>query len=324
MTDLTEFNEIQEIQENSASQRQTSSSLILNVETMTAVSNFAQVMAGGVATVPKHLQGNVSDCMAICMQAMQWNMNPFAVAQKTHLINGILGYEAQLVNAVVSSSKAIKGRFHYEYSGDWSVKGAGVGVVEKQQKGQNVNTGTQMDASAWVRVGAVLAGDDFITWGEPLYPAAQKVKNSPLWQTNPKQQASYLAVKHWTRLYTPDVILGVYTPDELEEREEREINPRRAAPTPKPKVSAFSSLKGKKAPKPEPIESEAYEEVNTETGEIVSASENFTKWEMSILDCSSLDELQEVGAALTKDMSLEVFELDSLRRLYATRKNKLS
>ena len=39
-------------------------------------------------------------CMAVTLQALQWNMSPFAVAQKTHLVNGTLGYEAQLVNAV--------------------------------------------------------------------------------------------------------------------------------------------------------------------------------------------------------------------------------
>jgi hypothetical protein len=41
------------------------------------------------------------------MQAAQWGMNPFAVAQKTHVVNGTLGYEAQLVNAVVSSSNLL-------------------------------------------------------------------------------------------------------------------------------------------------------------------------------------------------------------------------
>lgn len=53
------------------------------------------------------------------MQAMQWGMNPYAVAQKTHLVNGVLGYEAQLVNAVIASSSAIHGRFHYRYGGDY-------------------------------------------------------------------------------------------------------------------------------------------------------------------------------------------------------------
>lgn len=32
-------------------------------------------------------------------------------------------------------------------------------------------------------------------------------------------------MKYWARAYTPWAILGVYTPDELEERVEREINP---------------------------------------------------------------------------------------------------
>lgn len=51
------------------------------------------------------------------------------------------------------------------------------------------------------------------------------MRNSTLWADDPRQQLAYLAVKRWSRLYCPDVLLGVYTPDELEERTEREINP---------------------------------------------------------------------------------------------------
>lgn len=53
------------------------------------------------------------------------------------------------------------------------------------------------------------------------------MRNSPLWATDPRQQLAYLAVKRWSRLYAPDVILGVYTPDELDEanREMRDITP---------------------------------------------------------------------------------------------------
>ncbi|EGO1998012.1 recombinase RecT, partial [Salmonella enterica] len=40
--------------------------------------------------IPAHLAGKPADCMAIVMQAMQWGMNPYAVAQKTHLVNGVL------------------------------------------------------------------------------------------------------------------------------------------------------------------------------------------------------------------------------------------
>ena len=143
--------------------------------------------------------------MAVIMQAARWGMDPYQVASKTHVVSGNLGYEAQLVNAVVSSSDAISGRFHYEYS-------------DKEWKDDK-------DPTAWVRVGAILKGESEIQWGEKLYPSKVGVKNSPLWKTNAKQQSGYLAIKYWARLYTPAVLLGVYTPDEMEEKTEREINP---------------------------------------------------------------------------------------------------
>ena len=51
------------------------------------------------------------------------------------------------------------------------------------------------------------------------------VRNSTLWASDPKQQLAYLATKRWARLYTPDVILGVYTPDELRQREPIDVTP---------------------------------------------------------------------------------------------------
>ncbi|ECA2842629.1 enterohemolysin, partial [Salmonella enterica subsp. enterica serovar Java] len=77
----------------------------------------------------------------------------------------------------------------------------------------------------FVQVGAIMRGESEITWGEPLYLSGVVTRNSPLWVSNPKQQIAYLGVKYWARLYCPEVILGVYSPDEVEQREEREINP---------------------------------------------------------------------------------------------------
>ena len=54
------------------------------------------------------------------------------------------------------------------------------------------------------------------------------VRNSPLWEQDPRQQLAYLCTKRWARLHAPDVLLGVYTPDELQEtapRVERDITP---------------------------------------------------------------------------------------------------
>ncbi|WP_241609250.1 RecT family recombinase [Rosenbergiella australiborealis] len=178
---------------------------------------FAEIMAQGVSTVPKHLAGHPADCLAVALQAAQWGMNPYAVAQKTHLVNGTLGYEAQLVNAVVTSSTAVQGRFKYEYEGDW-------------QKFKPGPANASNERGLCVRVGAVLRGETEITWGEWLYLEFITTRNSPLWKTAPKQQIAYLAVKYWARLYTPDVILGVYTPDEFEatNKIERDITPVRS------------------------------------------------------------------------------------------------
>ncbi len=177
---------------------------------------FASVMAEGKSTLPAHLAGKPADCLAIALQAAQWGMNPYAVAQKTHLVNGTLGYEAQLVNAVITSSTAVQGRFKYEYGGDW----------EKFKPGA---ANAANERGLFVRVGAVLRGETEITWGEPLFMEYVTTRNSPLWKTAPKQQLAYLAVKYWARLYCPDVILGVYTSDEFEQspRAERDVTPAR-------------------------------------------------------------------------------------------------
>lgn len=164
--------------------------VMLNANHMQALVAFADLMAKSAVTVPQHLQGKPADCLAIAMQAAQWGMNPFAVAQKTHIVSGRLGYEAQLVNAVITSSRAIEGTFHYEFRG----------------------TGQDLEC----RVGATPRGAGEIVWGEWLRNGDVKTRNSPLWAVNPKQQLGYLQVKNWARLYCPGAILGVYTDDELQ------------------------------------------------------------------------------------------------------------
>lgn len=168
-----------------------STGLVLSNDTMEKAFRMAELMASGRSTVPKHLQGSPADCMAVTLQALQWNMSPFAVAQKTHIVNGTLGYEAQLVNAVLQSTGAIVGEFEYEY------RGATMAELE-------------------CRVAAIPRGKTALKWGEWLSIKDVTTKNSPLWKTNPKQQMGYLQVKNWARAYKPGAILGVYTPDELE------------------------------------------------------------------------------------------------------------
>ncbi len=192
--------------------------LMFNDTAMTQIDRVANLMANSKVTIPDHLKGNPGDCFAICMQAAQWHMNPFAVAQKTHIVNGTLGYEAQLVNAVINSMAPTRDRLHFEWFGDWSrvLGNFSIKTNEKNKQYRVPNWKPADEEGLGVNVWATLKGED-----QPrqlsLMLTQARTRNSTLWADDPRQQLSYLAIKRWARLYCPDVILGVYTPDEMQD-----------------------------------------------------------------------------------------------------------
>ncbi len=265
---------------------------IFSPEGLNQLMKFAEVMAQSRVTVPAHLAGKPADCMAVAMQAAQWGMSPFAVAQKTNVVNGTLGYEAQLVNAVVQNSGAIKGRFHYEYRGE--------------------------GASLECRVGAVIRGEQEITWNEWLCISSITTKNSPLWKTNPKQQFGYLQVKNWARAHTPGAILGVYTPDELEERPrvERDITP--------PAVDARSvnSLIGKPAPQPDAPAQQATNQPRRHDDRTPDELlKDFTEYASNAASVEALDSAYKAAA---KRLASHQEHLDKATDVYSLRREEMT
>lgn len=201
---------------------QSAGAMMMDTATIDRIERVAEIMASGKTTLPTHLRGSKGDCFAICLQAMQWQMNPFAVAQKTHLVNGTLGYEAQLVAAVINSSGTVTTRFSFEFFGPWE-KVIGKFAIRKNDKGQEyrVPNWTMADEDGCgVRIAATLKGEAAPRVLELLLAQA-RVRNSTLWADDPKQQLAYLGQKKWARLYAPDVIMGVYTQDELAEPAEK-------------------------------------------------------------------------------------------------------
>lgn len=232
--------------------------LMFSDQKMDRMIRTAEIMATGKTTVPQHLRGSLGDCMAIVIQAAQWDMNPFSVAQKTHLVNGTLGYEAQLVNAVIITRAPIVSRPAFEWEGNW------VGVNGKTDKS---------DALA-VTVSATFIGNDEPT-ALRVSMAQAGIRNSPLWETDPRQQLAYLAIKRWARLYCPDVLLGVYSADELEPD---------PVGTPPPATPRADSLKERLKPEAPPLE------MNPETGEIADPIAGLLQ---SIADAQSVTDLEK-------------------------------
>lgn len=221
----TETTAIQAVSNNAAlaePMRAQASSLMLDVTTMESLMRVANLMASGKCTIPKHLQDSPADCMAVVMQSMQWGMNPFAVAQKTHISpSGALGYEAQLISAVVCANAPVKESApEYEYIGDWS-KVLGKVEERKSDKGGKyyVATYTRADeAGLGVICRMTLRGEskprEITVMLTQCYP-----RFSTQWATDPKQQISYVAIRKWSRLFSSGTILGVYAPEEMAEEQ---------------------------------------------------------------------------------------------------------
>lgn len=283
-------------------------SILTNPTAMNAMMHFAEVMSSGVSTVPKHLQGKPSDCLAIVMQAARWGMDPFAVGQKTHLVNGALGYEAQLVNAVLMSSGAIRGRFHYEYRGD----------------------GSKLSC----RAGAIPSGETEIAWTEWLCIDQITTKNSPLWKTNPKQQMAYLQVKNWGRLYAPGAIMGIYSVEELYERdaEPRDINPvpeSAAAAQPQQRSSGLSSSLKARGAANQPVTVEPVAELVADDDALIvddepALSPEAQKYEAMLLDCTEADHFKEWKAQVQAKFPANSADYVELVTAYNTRRANLA
>lgn len=153
------------------------------------VVKFAEVMCRADIALPKHLRGNAGACMAVSLQALDWQMNPFAVASKSYSVNGTIAYEAQLIIAVINTRSGIEGRLEYSFEGEG---------------------GDRVCIASGKLDGKVL---------EVRSPKFKDItpKNSPLWKSDPDQQHCYYTGRSWGRRHTPEVILGVYDRDEVEE-----------------------------------------------------------------------------------------------------------
>lgn len=289
------------------------SNLIINPQALAQMSQFAQMMAQSKSMVPQHMQGNIGDCLAICMQAMQWGMNPFAVAQKTFNIRGVLGYEAQLVNAVITSRAPTTGRLQYEWFGPWeNIIGRFKEVSGKNgQENKIVKDWTLAEEKGLgVKIWATIKGEENPRVLELLLSQAG-VRNSPLWGQDPKQQLAYLAVKRWARLHCPDVILGVYTPDELADRNNE--SPRNVTPKATNAGAAALLNRVKQQPTAEAPVIEYYD-----TSELLSTIEQIT----------DVKQIAPIGAEIKRMMddaaiNLRNEDINELRQALADQKQSI-
>ena len=160
-------------------------------------------------------------------------MSPFAVIDHASVVHGRLMWEGKLIAAAVKASIGV--RLRYDYSGQGEKRKV---VVSGEIEGQTETIeGTVAD---WKTTG----------------------KNSP-WDNlaNRDQMLAYRGARQWARRHAPEVILGVYTPDEFNEEDLRDVTP--------PKTQARSHVEpiaGFQSPTPEVTPASAKSETPQDTG----------------------------------------------------------
>jgi hypothetical protein len=181
---------------------------------MSELFEFAKLMAVSGPCVRGAFRGNPGACLALAMQAFKWGADPFAVANKAYIVKNRgtgedqIAYEAQLVHAIINTRAPLQQRLRTSYSGE----------------------GTKRSCT----VTGLLIGE-----AEPFEYVSPKieeiaVKNSPLWTADRDQQLHYYSTRAWARRWCPEILLGIYTPEETRgeiiDIEARDISPPRPRP----------------------------------------------------------------------------------------------
>lgn len=164
----------------------------------------AAMILAGMPGLAKEL-ATMENCRAIAYQAARWGLDPVYVASKAYFANGRIGYEAQLVHALVLANAPLRRRPRFQY---------GYSMPDKP-----------LAMYRFCRVELWLVGEN-----EPVYVTSPTVaqigvKNSPLWKSDPDQQLSYYTIRSAARRHCPEVLAGIYVPEELQQIRELDAKP---------------------------------------------------------------------------------------------------
>lgn len=244
--------------------------------TLAEAMEFAKMMAISGPMVGIGFRTKPGTCLGIAMQAWRWEMDPFPVSQKAYVTKNkagdeVIAYEAQLVAAVINSRANLESSPEYVYVGEGQEMKCIVTAKKRGDTPKSVETPMIKDI---------------------------KIKNSPLWFSDPQQQLGYYAIRNWGRRHAPEILLGVYDVDEMDEvqRSERarDVTPKAAPSAPAaPRRQDF-------APKSEVIDVAAGE---SDLAKVIA------EIEQALGEAGTADELSNVWAVAGRDG-----DLDAIRR----------
>lgn len=166
---------------------------------MLEIMEFAKMMATAGPAIRPVFRNNPGACLRVAIQANHFGFEPFSFASKCYFVNDELSYEAQLIHAIILARAGFVKRPTLSYSGSGEGRKCKVILHLPEPDGDK----------------------DYES------PALKDIKvKSPLWTSDPDQQLAYYSIRAAARRHIPDVILGMYDPEELAASQARDVNPR--------------------------------------------------------------------------------------------------
>jgi hypothetical protein len=157
------------------------------------------------ALVPDEYRNKLPDCAIVVALAWRHKADPLAFFQHVHVIHGRPGMDAQLAIALANNSGKIKGVITHEFERD--AQGRIVACTASAvlaETGEVIRGSTitlaMAEAEGWARV--------------------HKDGSKSKWLTMPDHMFRFRSSAWLLREYLPEVLLGMYTTDELEDSDE--------------------------------------------------------------------------------------------------------
>ena len=145
--------------------------------------------------VPKTYQNNPSNCMIAIEMASRINTSPMMVMQNLYIVNGSPAWSSQWIIAMINNSKRYKTELKFDLQYD--------------------NNGQLYSCQAWAED---YSGNKVVGPTITMKMAQDEGwigKSGSKWRTMPEVMIRYRAASFFGRLNCPDMIMGIYSQEEV-------------------------------------------------------------------------------------------------------------
>lgn len=145
--------------------------------------------------VPATYQGNPSNCLIAIEMASRINTSPMMVMQNLYIVHGNPAWSSQWIIAMINNSRRYKTELKFDMEYDNSGKPLSCRAWAEDYNGNKVTgpliTMEMANAEGWTK------------------------KNGSKWATMPEVMIRYRAASFFGRLNCPDMIMGIYSQEEV-------------------------------------------------------------------------------------------------------------